>query len=83
MPVLDTYVAGTSAAAAALLVPFASPSARSLWKAGLTGHGGGLDLMAAVAISSALRQRIGPRTWRALHWLAYASWPAAMAHSLG
>ena len=74
--VLDTYV---HVGWPALLVPFASPY-RSLW----TGLGTvGLDLMAAVAISSALRQRIGPRTWRALHWLAYASWPAAMAHSLG
>ncbi|HEX7459122.1 MAG TPA: hypothetical protein VF279_00745, partial [Acidimicrobiales bacterium] len=42
-----------------------------------------VDLLAAVAISSALRQRIAPRVWRGLHWLAYACWPVAMAHALG
>jgi sulfoxide reductase heme-binding subunit YedZ len=74
--VLDTYV---HVGWAALLVPFASPY-RPLW----TGLGTvGVDLMAAVALSSALRQRINPRTWRAIHWLAYGSWPVAMAHSLG
>ena len=30
-----------------------------------------------------VRQRINPRTWRALHWLAYASWPLAVVHGLG
>jgi len=74
--VLDTYV---NVGWAALVVPFASPY-RPLW----TGLGTvGVDLMAAVAISSALRQRISARTWRAIHWLAYGSWPVAMAHSLG
>jgi sulfoxide reductase heme-binding subunit YedZ len=74
--VLDTYV---HVGWAALVVPFASPY-RPLW----TGLGtAGVDLMAAVAVSSALRQRINARTWRALHWLAYGSWPLAMAHSLG
>ncbi len=24
-----------------------------------------------------------PRTWRGIHWMAYGSWPVAMAHSLG
>ena len=42
-----------------------------------------VDLLAAVAISSALHQRIVPRLWRGLHWLAYACWPLAMAHALG
>ena len=27
--------------------------------------------------------RIGAGTWRAVHWLAYASWPVALVHSLG
>ena len=74
--VLDTYVAvGWSAA----IVPFAS-SYRPLW----TGLGTvGVDLMVAVGVSSALRQRISPRTWRGIHWLAYGSWPVAMAHALG
>ena len=39
--------------------------------------------MVAVAVSSALRQRISARTWRGIHWLAYGSWPVAMAHALG
>lgn len=74
--VFDTYI---HVGWAALIVPFASPY-RPLW----TGLGTlGVDLMLAVAVSSALRQRISARTWRAVHWLAYASWPVAMAHSLG
>ena len=39
--------------------------------------------MVAVGVSSALRQRISARTWRGIHWLAYGSWPVAMAHALG
>ncbi len=74
--VLDTYV---NVGWASVIVPFASPY-RPLW----TGLGTvGVDLMLAVAISSALRQRISARTWRGIHWLAYGSWPVAMAHSLG
>jgi methionine sulfoxide reductase heme-binding subunit len=74
--VLDTYVKVGWLAAA---VPFASPY-RPVW----TGLGtAGVDVLVAVAISSALRHHIRPRTWRAIHWLAYASWPVAMAHSLG
>jgi methionine sulfoxide reductase heme-binding subunit len=43
----------------------------------------GLDLMAAVFVTSLLRQRIGVRAWRAVHWLAYLSWPVAIAHTVG
>lgn len=42
-----------------------------------------VDLMLAVILTSLLRRRIGHRVWRATHWLAYASWPVALAHSLG
>jgi methionine sulfoxide reductase heme-binding subunit len=74
--VVDTYV---NVGWGAIVIPFASPF-RPLW----TGLGTvGVDLMLAVAVSSALRQRINPRTWRGIHWLAYGSWPVAMAHSLG
>jgi methionine sulfoxide reductase heme-binding subunit len=74
--VLDTYV---NVGWAAVIVPFASPY-RPVW----TGLGTvGVDLILAVAISSALRQRIRARTWRGIHWLAYGSWPVAMSHSLG
>ena len=42
-----------------------------------------LDLLIAVMVTSVLRRRVGRRIWRATHWLAYASWPVALAHSLG
>ncbi len=74
--VVDSYV---NVGWVAVVVPFASPY-RPLW----TGLGTvGVDLMVAVAVSSALRQRISPRIWKGIHWLAYGSWPVAMAHSLG
>jgi sulfoxide reductase heme-binding subunit YedZ len=41
------------------------------------------DVMLALAITSLLRTRIGLRTWRAIHWLAYACWPVALLHGLG
>jgi sulfoxide reductase heme-binding subunit YedZ len=74
--VLDTYV---HVGLVSVIVPFTS-SFRPFW----TGLGAvAVDLLAAVAISSALRQRIAPSVWRGLHWLAYACWPVAMAHALG
>jgi sulfoxide reductase heme-binding subunit YedZ len=42
-----------------------------------------LDLLVAVALTSALRRRLGHRGWRAVHWLAYAVWPLALLHGLG
>ncbi|MEO9174977.1 MAG: ferric reductase-like transmembrane domain-containing protein [Gaiellales bacterium] len=42
-----------------------------------------LDLLLALAITSLLRARIGLRTWRSIHWLAYACWPIALVHALG
>jgi sulfoxide reductase heme-binding subunit YedZ len=41
------------------------------------------DLLAAVVITSLARRRLGYRAWRAVHWLAYASWPVAILHALG
>ena len=41
------------------------------------------DLLLAVAITSVVRQRLGYRSWRAIHWLAYACWPIAVLHGLG
>ncbi len=35
------------------------------------------------SITSLLRQRIGFRVWRVVHWAAYACWPLAMLHTLG
>ena len=74
--VLDTYV---HLGWASIVVPFSS-AYQPLW----TGLGAvAVDLMVAVGVSSALRQRISARTWRGIHWLAYGSWPVAMAHALG
>jgi methionine sulfoxide reductase heme-binding subunit len=41
-----------------------------------------LDLLAAVIVTSLLRHRMGAGPWRAVHWLAYAAWPAAVLHGL-
>jgi sulfoxide reductase heme-binding subunit YedZ len=41
-----------------------------------------VDLGGAVLLTSLLRGRIGYRSWRAVHWLAYLAWPLAFAHSL-
>jgi predicted ferric reductase len=41
------------------------------------------DLLIAVLVTSLLRSRLGHRLWRAVHWLAYACWPVAVAHGLG
>ena len=42
-----------------------------------------LDLMVALVLTSLLRQRIGHRVWRAIHWAAYALWPFAVLHTIG
>jgi predicted ferric reductase len=41
------------------------------------------DLLLAVIVTSLVRARLGHRAWRAVHWLAYAAWPVAVAHSIG
>src|ERR1700733_10649706 len=61
------------------VIPFAG-AYRPLWLGlGATAF----DLLLAVAITSGLRQRLGYRPWRAVHWLAYAAWPIALLHGLG
>lgn len=61
------------------VIPFVS-SYRPIW----LGLGTvAFDLLLAVAITSMLRQRFGYRTWRLVHWAAYASWPVALLHGLG
>ncbi|MFF3939830.1 ferric reductase-like transmembrane domain-containing protein [Streptomyces phaeofaciens] len=42
-----------------------------------------LDLLLAVLFTSLLRARLGHRTWRAVHRLAYVSWPVALVHGIG
>ncbi len=41
------------------------------------------DLVLALVITSLVRRRLGYRAWRAVHWLAYVSWPVAVLHGLG
>lgn len=41
-----------------------------------------VDLGCAVVITSLARGRIGLRTWRTVHWLAYLAWPVAFVHTL-
>ena len=41
-----------------------------------------VDIFLALVATSLLRDRIGQRTWRAVHWLAYASWPLALVHGV-
>lgn len=63
----------------AVVIPFASPY-RTLW----VGFGTlAFDLLLAVALTSAVRLRLGARRWKAVHYLAYAVWPLAVFHSAG
>lgn len=41
------------------------------------------DLIVAVILTSLLRARMGYASWRAIHWLTYASWPIALLHGFG
>ena len=62
-----------------LFVPFVG-SYRPFW----LGLGAlALDLLLALVITSLLRERIGYRAWRVVHWAAYACWPIALMHGLG
>ena len=61
------------------VIPFRSPY-RPIW----VGLGAlTFDMLLAVALTSALRRRIGVAAWRGVHWLAYACWPIAVVHGLG
>ncbi len=63
----------------AATIPFAS-SYRPLW----VGLGViSVYMFVAMIITSLLRERIGQRAWRAVHWLAYGAWPLAVLHSAG
>ncbi len=73
--VMDSYVKVPLSAA---ILPFGS-SFDPFW----TGLGAlAFDLMIALVVTSLLRNRLGFRTWRLLHWSAYACWPLAVAHGL-
>ncbi len=74
--ILDTYV---HIGWASIVVPFTSSYSRFWVGMGTVA----LDLLAAVFVSSLLRSRIKPGTWRGIHWLAYGCWPVALAHTFG
>ncbi len=74
--IADPYV---TIGIAAAVIPFTS-AYETFW---LGLGAAALDLMAALIVTSLLRARIGRRTWRAVHWLSYAAWPVALAHSFG
>ena len=62
-----------------VVVPFHSPY-RPVW----LGLGAiAFDLLAALVVTSLLRNRLGYRVWRAIHWTSYACWPVAFLHDLG
>lgn len=42
-----------------------------------------VDLLVLVVATSLLRHRLGPRVFRAVHWLTYLLWPFALVHGLG
>jgi sulfoxide reductase heme-binding subunit YedZ len=73
--VTDSYVHIPLTAA---VVPLASPYER-LW----IGLGAvSLDITVAVIVTSLLRRHLNRRVWRAVHLLAYLSWPVAWLHSI-
>lgn len=62
-----------------LVVPFLARY-RPLWQ-GLGTFAA--ELVLVLIVTSLLRNRLGPRVWKAVHWLAYACWPLAIAHAVG
>jgi methionine sulfoxide reductase heme-binding subunit len=61
------------------VVPFVS-AYRPVW----TGLGVlAAELFVALIITSAVRPWMGYAGWRAIHWVAYTSWPLAILHGLG
>jgi len=73
--VLDPF---TSLGLSAAIVPLASSYRPVAVGLGVIS----VDLVLAVIVTSLLRERIGQRAWRAVHWLAYGAWPLAIAHTI-
>jgi sulfoxide reductase heme-binding subunit YedZ len=70
---LDSFV---SVGWVAAVIPFTSQ-----WDRFWVGLGtASVDMMIAMVVTSLLRGSLPHRTWRAVHWLAYASWPLAIVH---
>ncbi|MFN8193364.1 MAG: ferric reductase-like transmembrane domain-containing protein [Nocardioidaceae bacterium] len=61
------------------LVPFLG-SVKPVWQ----GLGTlAVDLLGIVTVVSLLRHKVGPRLFKAVHWLTYLLWPVALVHALG
>ena len=74
--IIDPYV---SIRLAAVVIPFVS-AYEPFW----LGLGAvALDLVAALILTSLARAHMSRRTWRGIHWLAYAAWPVALVHGIG
>lgn len=62
-----------------LVVPFRAHY-RPVWQ----GLGTVATELALVLVATSLvRNRLGPRLWRTVHWAAYLSWPLAVVHAVG
>jgi hypothetical protein len=73
---LDSYV---HFSLVQLLVPGTS-SYRPLWVAlGIVAA----ELLVAIAVTNALRKRLGHRVWRRVHYLTFAVWAGATVHGIG
>lgn len=74
--VLDTFA---PISVASVFIPFVGKY-RPLW----LGLGAlSLDLLIALVVTSLVRERMGQRAWRLIHWAAYLCWPVAIVHGLG
>ncbi len=73
--ILDPF---TSLGIAAAIIPLASSYRPIAVGLGVIS----MDLALAVIVTSLLRERIGSRIWRTVHWAAYGAWPLAVAHSI-
>jgi methionine sulfoxide reductase heme-binding subunit len=73
--VLDPYV---SIGWIAVVLPFTSHYETLAIGAGTLA----VDLGGAVLITTLLRRKLGLRTWRAVHYLAYLAWPVAFVHAI-
>ena len=63
-----------------VLVPFLSAANNPVW----VGFGTvALDLLLAVIVTALLRNRIGTRAFKAVHWATYLLWPISLAHAIG
>ncbi len=72
---LDPYV---SIGWVSSLLPFASHYETVAIGAGTLA----VDIGGAVLITSLLRNRLGLRAWRAVHYLAFLAWPVAFVHGI-